>query len=109
MRDDNGIFAFQPAKQRVGGVDGIGRSLAFDQNVRRASDWPSFVAIKDIPVAAHPGVARPFVSGKANEPPWNVELGCQTVELLPEIVGDLEVIALVTDHVDECGVTRIAK
>ena len=33
MGDDNGVFAFKPAEQRVGGVDGIGRGLPFDQNV----------------------------------------------------------------------------
>ncbi len=30
MRDDDGVFAFKPAEQLVGGVDGIGRGLSFD-------------------------------------------------------------------------------
>src|SRR4051812_25769504 len=104
MRDDNGVFAFERAKQLIRSVDGLARGLPFDQDMRRAPNRTSFVAVKDIPIAAHAGVARPFVSRKANKPAWSVELSRQAVEFLPELVGDLEVIALVTDHVDESSV-----
>ena len=75
MSDDDGVFAFKPTEQRVGGIDGIGRGLTLDQNMRRAADRASFAAVKHIAIAAHPGIARPFVSRKANKAAGNIELG----------------------------------
>ena len=109
MRDHHRILAFQRAKQLVRGVDGVGRGLALDQDVRRAADRAALAAIEDVAVAAHAGVARPFVAGKADELARLVEFGGQLVELLPERIGDLKVVALVADHVDEGRVARIAE
>ena len=91
------------------GVDRVGRGLALDQDVRRAADRPALVAVEDVAVAAHAGVARPFVAGQADERARLVELGGEPVELLPERVGDLEVVALVADDVDEGRVARVAE
>src|SRR4029077_3223689 len=80
-----------------------------DQNMRRAPDRAAFAAEKDISITTHAGIARPFVTRKTNKPAGNVELGRQAVELLPELVGNLEVVALMTDHVDERRITRVAE
>ena len=67
MGDDHGVLAFERAEQLVRGVDGVGRGLALDQDVRRAADRPALVAEEDVAVAAHAGVARPFVARQADE------------------------------------------
>ena len=67
MGDDHGILAGERAKQLVGGVDGVGRGLALHQDVRRAADRPAFAAEENVAVAAHAGVARPFVARQADE------------------------------------------
>ena len=67
--------------------------------------------IEDVAVAAHAGVAGPFVARHADEATRLVECGGQTVELLPEPVGYLKVVALVADDIDEglvAGVAEIA-
>src|SRR3954471_20636570 len=77
--------------------------------MRRAPDRTSFPAVKDIAIAAHAGIAGPFVPRETNEPAGNVELGRQPVEFGPEGIGDLKVIALMADHVDERRVARVAE
>src|SRR5262245_43705099 len=72
-------------------------------------DGAALAAVKDVAVAAQAGVAGPFVSGHAHEAPGLVERSCQTVELLPERIGDLKIVALVSDDVDECPVTGVAE
>ena len=109
MGDDDGVLVLQRLEQVVGGVDGVGRGLAFDQDVRRAADRPALAAVEDVAVAAHAGVAGPFVAGQADELAGLVERGGQPVELLPERVGDLEVVALVAGDVDERLVARVAE
>ncbi len=109
MGDDDGVLAFERAEQFVGGVDRIRRGLPLHQDVRRAPDRPALAAIEDVAIAAHAGVARPFVAGQADEPAGRVERGRQPVEFVPERVGDLEVVALVADHVDEGRVARVAE
>src|SRR5260370_32565873 len=109
MSDDNGVLSFEPTEQLVGSIYGVCRGLPFDQNVRRAPDRAAFPAVKDIAITTHAGIARPFVTRKANEPPGNVELRRKPVELLPELIGNLEIITLLPDHVDERRVTRLAE
>ena len=109
MGDDHGVLACERAKQLVGGVDGIGRGLAVDQDMRRAADGAALAPEEDVAVATHAGVARPLVARQADEAARLVELGGQPVELLPERVGDLEVVALVSDHVDEREIARVAE
>ena len=69
----------------------------------------ALVAIEDIAVAAHARVAGPFVARHADEAPWLVECGGQPVELLPEFVGYLKVVALMADDIHERLIARVAK
>src|SRR6188508_591084 len=62
MRDDAAILTFQKLEQLVGSVDRLGRGLAFDQDVRRAADWLTLVAVEDVAVPAHASVTGPFVA-----------------------------------------------
>ena len=77
--------------------------------MRRAPDRTAFPAEEDIAVAAHPGISRPFIAGKTNESAGYVELGGESVEFFPEGVGDLKVIALMADHVEESRVAGVAE
>src|SRR5437879_7832109 len=90
-------------------IDGIGRGLAFYQDVRRAADRPTLAAKENIAVAAHAGVARPFVAGQADEAAGCVELRREAVELGPECIGDLKIVALMADDIDEGLVARVAE
>src|SRR5215467_3095812 len=70
---------------------------------------PAFMAEEHVAVTAHAGVARPLVAGQTDEAPWRIE-GCgQAIELLPKRVGDLEVVALMSDDVDERLVACVAE
>ena len=74
-------------------------------------DRAALAAVEDVAVAAQAGVAGPFVSRHAHEAPGLVERGRQAVELLPERIGDLKIVALVSDDIDErlvAGVTEVA-
>ena len=77
--------------------------------MRRAANGSAFAAEEDVAVAAHAGVARPFVAGQADETARRVEFRRQPVELGPERVGDLKVVALVADDVDEGSIARVAE
>ena len=79
MGDDDGVLVRERLEQSFGGVDRLGRGLAFDQNMRRAMDRPALAAVEDVAVAAHAGVAGPFVAGHADEPPGLVERGGQSL------------------------------
>src|SRR5665213_2693678 len=83
VRDDAAVLAGEPLEQLVGGVDRFGRGLALDQDVRRAADRPTLFAIEDVAIAAHAGVARPFVTRQADELARLVEPRGQRVELFP--------------------------
>ena len=72
-------------------------------------DSAALAAVEDIAVAAHAGVAGPFVARHAHEASRLVECGRQAVELLPELVGYLEVVALMADDIHEGLVARVAK
>ncbi len=110
MRDHDGVLGGDRAEQIFGGVAiAVGRILAVDQNAGGAEDRPSFVAVEDVAVAAHAGVARPFVTRHADEAARHVEFGGEPVELVPERVGDLEVVALVADDIDEGLVARVGE
>src|SRR4029077_9351178 len=109
MRDDSTVLGLERLEQVIRGVDCVRRGLTFDQDVRRAADRPALVPIEDVTVAAHPGVARPFVSRQANKSSGLVQVRGEPVELRPECVGDLEVVALMADHVDERRIARIAE
>ena len=82
MGDDHGVLAVQRAEQLIRGVDGVGRGPALHQDVRRATDRPALAAEEDVAVAAHAGIARPFVAGQADETARRVEFGREPVELL---------------------------
>ena len=64
-------------------------------------DGLALVAVMHVAVAADRRVGRPLVAGDAHEPARLVELLRQRVELAPERAGDLEVVALVADDVEE--------
>src|SRR5690606_25463284 len=80
---------------------GIGRRAILDERVRRAPDRPSLPREIDVPVASERGVSGPFVSRQRDEAARLVELGRQAIELAPELVRDLEIVALVRAGVDE--------
>ena len=67
------------------------------------------MAVEDIAIAAHAGVARPFVTRHADELSRLVKSGRKAVEFCPERVRDLKVVALVPDDINEGAVTRIAE
>src|SRR5712691_2992310 len=62
-----------------------------------------------VAITAPPGVARPLVAGQKDEAPRYIESCRQPIELLPKRVGDLEVVALMSDDVDERLVARVAE
>ena len=72
-------------------------------------DRAAFVAVEDVAVTAQAGVAGPFVSRHAHEAPGLVKCSGQAVEFLPERIGDLKVVALVSDDVDERLVAGVAE
>src|ERR1700686_156643 len=109
MRDDAAVFGAHGFEQLIGGVYRIGGGLILDEDVRGAADRPSLVAEENIAVAAHAGVARPFVARQANKLARSIEQSSKLVQLFPKRIGDLKIIALVTDHVDEGLIARIAE
>ena len=68
MRDHDGIFAIERAEEVTGSV-AVARApaLRIDEDAGRSADRATFVAEKDVPVAPHAGIARPFVSRHADE------------------------------------------
>src|SRR5262249_43136743 len=109
MGDDHGVLAVERAEELVGGKNRGGRGAAPDQDVGRAADRAALAAEEDVAVATHAGIARAFVARQADEAAGRVELRGQTVELFPERVGDLEIVALMADDVDEGLVARVAE
>src|SRR5208337_663137 len=55
----------------------------------------------NVAVASERGVARPLISGHRHEPARNIELRAKLAEFRPELLRDLEVVALVPAHVQE--------
>src|SRR5262249_50856558 len=109
MGGDNGILLVERTKQFIRRVHGTAPGLSFDQDVRRAPDRAPFAAAEKVAIPAHAGIARPFVAWHAYEPARRIECGRQAVELGPECVGDLEIVALMADDVDEGEIARIAE
>ncbi len=109
MGDDHRVLASKRVKQLAGGVNGRGRGRAFDQDVRRAADGAAFAPEEDVTVAAHAGIAGPFVARQAHEAAGHIERGRQPIELGPERIGDLKIVALMADDVDEGFIARIAE
>ena len=60
----------------------------------------------DVPIAPQAGVAGPLITGDRDEPAGLIEFRHQRVELRPELLRDLEVIALVAHGIDESDVAR---
>jgi hypothetical protein len=83
LRDDSTVLGLERLEQVIRGGDCVRRGLTFDQDVRRAADRPALMPIEDVTIAAHPGVARPFVSRQANKSSGLVEFGGEPVELFP--------------------------
>src|SRR5689334_21183778 len=73
--------------------------------MRRTMDRPPLTAIEDVAIAAHPGVTRPLVTGHGEEAMRHFIGSGQTIELVPERISDLEVVALVANYVEEGLVT----
>ena len=109
MRDDAAAFAAHGFEQLIGGVYRIGGRLILDEDVRGAADRPSLVAEEDIAVAAHTGVARPFVARQTNKLTRSIEPCSKFVQPFPKRIGNLKIIALVTHHVDEGLIACIAE
>ena len=91
--------AFEHLGGAVGVVLGVGPVV--DQGVRRPVDGLALVQVEHVAVTPQAGVARPLVAREGHEPVVLGELGGQVVEMGPEGVGDLEVVALVGHHVQE--------
>ncbi len=110
MGDDDGVFvaAVERLKQLMRGV-AIFVGWIGDQNPRGAADRSSFRPVKDIAVPTHAGIARPFIAGQGDKTPRHVELARKIVERFPERVGDLKVVALVPDDIDEGLVAGIGE
>ena len=60
----------------------------------------------NVAVAAEPGIPRPFVAGKRDEPPGMIEGAGQLVQGVVEAAGYLKVVALVPDQIEEGEVPR---
>src|SRR5262245_22052962 len=100
--------------------DGSGLGLAIASDIirlhhghvscrRRKTGRAAFAPEEDVAVAAHAGVARPLVTRQAHETARRIERRGQSIELGPERVGDLKIVALVADHVDEGQIAGIAE
>src|SRR5829696_9852 len=94
MRDHDGIFAIERAEEVTGSV-AVARApaLRIDEDAGRSADRAPFVAEKDVPIATHAGVARPFVSRHTDELARTVERRREPVQFRPERVGDLEIVS----------------
>ena len=88
---------------RGGAVGAVGVA-SFDEGVRRAPDGAALGREVDVAVAAERGIAGPFVARQGDEPAGFVETPGDAIELGPEGIGDLEVVALVAAGVDEGAV-----
>ena len=88
---------------------GSGQFGSFDKCSAAAADDSSFVFEEDVSVAAESCVATPLPTGEDDEASIPVESGGCFVDGLPEIVGDLKVIALMPTDIDECAIASEAK
>src|SRR5664280_2692136 len=108
MGSDHTILALKLFKQlmrgmRVGAfVPHVGR--VGNLRVGRSMDGLTFVSIVNIAIAADGGVGGPLVSRDADKVSWTIKLGRQTVQLVPEVSGNLKVVALMTHDVEKCFV-----
>src|SRR5207253_10179308 len=71
---------------------------------------PPLAMEEHVAVSAHTGIARPLVARHADELARLIEPSSEFVQFFPERIGDLEVVALVADYVDEglvAGVVEI--
>src|SRR5439155_27273124 len=109
MGDDHRVFTLERAEELIRCVDRAARGLSLDQDVRGAADGAALATEEDVAVAAHAGIPRPLVAGQAYEPTRHVERGGQAVELGPERVGDMKIVALVADDVEEGEIARVTE
>ena len=77
--------------------------------MRGAADGATLATEEDVAVAAHAGIPRPLVAGQAYEPTRHVERASQAVEFGPERIGDLKIVALVADDVEEGEIARVTE
>src|SRR5262249_61426811 len=90
MSDDDRVLILERAKQHVRGVDGLGRGLAFDQDVGGTANGAAFVAVEDVAVTAHAGVSRPFVTRDTYARVGRVERGPERAQRYPQCGGNLK-------------------
>jgi hypothetical protein len=60
----------------------------------------------DIAVAAQTGIARPFVAGKRDELTGIVKGARQLVQRIVKTASDLEIVALMADHIKKSAIPR---
>jgi hypothetical protein len=99
------ISIFQ-AHEQVAGRAGVGIDVGkvVDQCMRGAVDRLPFFEVQHIPVTPKAGIARPFVSGKCDESMILVKFEREIVQLRPELVGYLKVVALVSGRIEKCEI-----
>ena len=109
MGDDEDVVATAVGLvQLLGGVGPRGLRLALGgQPVRRAADLGLVAPEIDVVVAAERRVRRPLVTEERDELARVVEVPDRLLDLRPELVGDLEVVAGVRGEVEERTVTRV--
>ena len=83
---------------RAAGLPGPGREK---QGAGAAADGPAFFPEDHVAVPAQSGIAAPFPTGKGHQAFRFMELAGGGLDLPPEAVGDLKVVALVGTDVQE--------
>lgn len=107
VREDDGVLVLDGLEQRIGAVGvGVQVGQVVHQGVGRTVQRTAFVQVQHVAVAAQAGIARPFVAGEDHEAAGFVVAGGQGVQVLPEFLGDLEIVALVAHRVQEGAVAR---
>ena len=84
---------------------GLRMGRVVDEGPAGSVDGAALVPVPDVVVAPEGSVARPLVAGQGDETAGLVELGGQLIELSPERVGDLEIVALMATDIEKRPVT----
>ncbi len=73
--------------------------------MRGTADLPAFGAEVNIAITAEAGITRPLVSGKRHETSGLIELRAQAIQLEPECISNLKIVALMAGRIDKGLVT----